>query len=341
MKAAVLVLPNQDLQITELKIPPLNPGQVLVEIKYSGLCRSQLMEISGGRGVDHYLPHLLGHEACAKVIECGAGVKKVSKDDWVILTWIKSKGCDVISSSYEGDNGIQVNSGAVTTFSDYAVVSENRCVLKPDFLTPEHAVLFGCALPTGMGIVLNELKPRPHSTVAVFGLGGIGMAALIALLYCDDVTIIAIDCEESKLSLAKEFGAHVAINSTLCDPLKEISRLTDKQGVDYAIDASGVCSVIEQAFKSVKDNGGLCIFASHPPADQKICLDPHDFIRGKRIQGSWGGACQPDRDIPIFAEMLRDFPLGKLLSKPYSLLKINDAIKDLADKKVLRPLIKL
>ena len=342
MQAAVLEKCNSDLKLYELEIPELKEGQVLVEIAYSGLCRSQLMEIKGGRGEDKYLPHLLGHEACGIVRSIGSNVSKVKPGDWVILTWIKSSGLDDYSCQYKcGDKAI--NSGAVTTLNEFTVVSENRCILKPESLNPDVAILFGCALPTGMGMVFNEIKPEPSSTVAVFGLGGIGMASLVALTILNGINIIAVDTNPYKLELAEKLGCQNLIDASKDDVITEIKDLTNGKGVDYAIEASGSKKVIEQAFLSVRDGGVECIFASHPPNGQKIELEPHDLIRGKSIRGSWGGACNPDVDVPHFVELCakHNVPLEMLLSAPYSLSEINQAIKDLEEGKTLRSLIKI
>ena len=343
MKGAVLIETNKDLSILDLEVPELKSGQVLVEIAYSGLCRSQLMEIKGGRGEDKYLPHLLGHEASGKVVKISDGVRKVKEGDWVILTWIKGSGMEVPSCQYRSCDGNLINSGAVTCLSQFSVVSENRCIVKPKNLRPDIAILFGCALPTGMGMVLNEIKPEPGSTIAVFGLGGIGMASLVALTLLDDINIIAVDTNLKKLDLAKKLGCLNLIDASKDDVLSEIRALTNGKGVDYAIEASGSTRVIEQAFLSVRDRGGQCIFASHPPNGQKIEIEPHDLIRGKSIRGSWGGACNPDVDVPHFAELCikNNVPLEMFLSAPYMLSEINLAVNDLEEAKILRALIKI
>jgi S-(hydroxymethyl)glutathione dehydrogenase/alcohol dehydrogenase len=211
----------------------------------------------------------------------------------------------------------------------------------PEGIPLDVAVLFGCAIPTGAGIVMNHIMPVKGSKIAIFGLGGIGLSALMAasLLECNN--IIAIDIEDAKLNLAKDFGATHAINATQEDTLAEISKITDNKGVDYSVEASGNAKTIEIAFKVVKKFGGFCVFASHPPYGSKIELDPFDLICGKRIEGSWGGSSKPDRDIPILAELYRRgiMPLEKLLSRTYSLDNINEALEDLESRKIARALI--
>lgn len=343
MKAAVLTELGKPLSIfADLAMPELKPGQVLVQLAFSGVCHSQLMEVQGRRGEDRWLPHLLGHEGSGKVVAIGPGVTKVAPGDYVILGWIKGIGADAGGARYCGD-GRQVNAGSVTTFNEQAVVSENRLVPLPDGLPLDIAVLFGCAVPTGVGLVINELDPEPGATVAIFGLGGIGMSAMLATALHDFSTVIAVDVSEAKLAMAREFGADFVINADKTDPVREIVRITSGRGVDYAIEASGKCSVIEAAFEATREGGGLCVFASHPGHGEKIRLDPHALISGKQIRGSWGGACNPDVDVPKFAELFLagQLPLEKLITKRYTLEQINQAIDDLASGLVGRPIIEI
>jgi len=341
LRAAILKGLNEPLNVlSNIQIPKLKKGQILVRLTFSGVCHSQLMEAHGKRGTDHYLPHMLGHEGSGVVQKVGQGVTKVKKGDQVILGWIKGSGIDAGGTVYL-HKGEKINAGAVTTFSEYAVVSENRCVILPDGVPMDVAVLFGCAVPTGAGIVTNTIKPPKGSTVAVFGLGGIGMSALMATKLYDCEKVIAIDIEDKKLKFAKLFGATDIINSTKNNPIDCIKRLTDGVGVDFSIEASGQTKTIEQAFSSVRNGGGLCVFASHPETGQRISLDPYDLISGKQIKGNWGGDCDPDRDIPLLAKLYCDgkLPLDKLITKRYKLEDINEALYDLEHRRVGRPLI--
>lgn len=343
MKAAVLTQLNRPLEIVlGLEWKALGWGQVLVKLAYSGVCRSQLMEARGRRGHDAFLPHLLGHEGSGQVMEIGAGVTKVKVDDFVVLGWIKGRGIEAGATRYLRDQQT-FNAGAVTTFNEFAVVSENRLVSLPPQVPLDVAVLFGCALPTGAGIVLNEIRPAPGATIGIFGMGGIGLSALMATQLFAPAEVIAIDVENAKLELALEFGATRTINSSSSDPLPEIASLTGGRGLDYGIDASGVAPVIELAFRAVRRNGGLCVFASHPAAGDTICLDPYELICGKQIRGTWGGACDPDEDIPRLAALFVEgkLPLQKLISRRYPLDMINSALDDLEAGGVARPLIEI
>jgi S-(hydroxymethyl)glutathione dehydrogenase/alcohol dehydrogenase len=345
MKAAVLKELNKPLVlVSNLEYGSPARGQVLVKLAYSGVCRSQLMEVRGRRGEDSYLPHLLGHEGSGKVVAVGQGVSKVNVDDLVVLGWIKGHGLEGGGAKYRCDCfSQQINGGGVTTFNEYALVSENRVVPLPAGVPLDVAVLFGCAVPTGAGIITNDLQPKPGSTIAIFGLGGIGMSALMATMLFKCARVIAVDVASDKLSLARSFGATHTIDASMCDPIGEIRSLTEGLGVDYAVEASGQAKVIEQAFSSIRRGGGVCVFASHPEHGTKISIDPYELICGKQIRGSWGGASNPDRDIPIFAQLYLEgkLPLEKLITKRYPLEAINEALDDLEYNRVGRPLIEI
>lgn len=340
MKAAVLFKTGEPLKIINgIKIPALIYGQVQVKVLYSGLCHSQLMEVQGGRGEDKYLPHLLGHEGVGIVEKVGEGVIKVQPGDKVVIGWIQGDGLNAPGGIY-AHGEITINSGSATTLCEKTIVAENRLVKLPKGFPDKLAVLLGCALPTGLGLVFNELQPEKEKTIAIFGLGGIGMSALLAAKLSQPEILIAVDITEDKLKLAKELGATHVINASISDPVEEIIKLTNG-GVDYSIEAGGTTKTIEQAFKSVKDGGGQCVFASHPANELKIQLEPHAFHRGKNIKGSWGGSSKPDSDILLFAEYFAkgSLPLEKLISKEYQLEQINQALDDLEQKKIVRALI--
>jgi S-(hydroxymethyl)glutathione dehydrogenase/alcohol dehydrogenase len=343
MRAAVLSEINKPLIIINgIDLPELSRGQVLVKVKYSGVCHSQLMEARGGRGEDKYLPHLLGHEGTGTVVEVGPDVSKVRPGDHVVLTWIKGTGIDSGGMKYTFD-GTVLNSGAITTFNNMAVISENRLVPLPDGVPMDVGVLFGCALLTGAGIILNSVHPRAGSTVAIFGLGGVGLSALIATRLFPVKELIAVDVEDEKLQLAREFGATQVINASKVDPVSAIRALTAGEGVDYSVESAGLVKTIEQAYQAVKKLGGKCTFASHPKSGERISIDPYDLICGKQLEGSWGGSANPDRDIPTIAQLYvrSRLPLEKLISKRYRLDEINEALNDLEQRRVIRPIIEM
>ena len=342
MTAAVLMKQNEPLVLfNNILIPQPKKGQVLVKIAFAGLCHSQLMEIDGKRGEDKYLPHLLGHEGVGRVVSIGEGVLKVKPNDEVILGWIKAEGLDSGACQYTTADGLIINSGAVTTFSDYAIVSENRLTKKPVNTPNELAVLYGCAIPTGLGMVLNAVPQSFSGTVAFVGLGGIGLSALLSVKLRSIQKVIVVDVNPEKLQLAMALGATAVINPLNQDALKAVKKLTQDKGVDFCFESAGSSKTIELAFEMTRRFGGKCIFASHPAAHEKITLDPFELICGKKIEGTWGGDSSPDQAVKEFDDYYQKklLPLEKLISKKYLLKNINHAINDLKNKQIARALI--
>jgi len=339
MTAAVLEQCGQPLQLMELDIPPLQRGQVLVKIAYSAICRSQLMEIGGHRGQDKWLPHLLGHEASGTVVDVGADVTKVAPGDDVILTWIKCSGIESVTPQY-CHNGRTINAGPVTTFSNYSIVSENRVALKPSELDMDIAVLFGCALATGSGMVLNELKPTAHDSVIVLGLGGVGMSALLALIATGVKQIIAIDKDPQKIELAQSLGV-TAVQYESEESVLSFVRQSFPDGADFCIEAGGTTGTIELGFSLINERTGQLLFASHPPAGEQISLDPHELITGKQIRGSWGGQLQPDIDIAKLTGLYdhSKLPLALLTKNRFEFEHINQALALFSSRQVFRPIL--
>lgn len=338
--AAVLYETGMPLRIEELTIPDLKPGQVLVEVAFSGVCHSQLLEVRGKRGPDRFLPHTLGHEGSGTVFEVGEGVTKVKPGDHVVLSWIKGNGADVPSTVYSSTKG-QINSGAISTFMRYTVTCENRVTPIPDDMPLREAALLGCAVPTGAGIIVNTAKVSSGSSIAIYGIGGIGLSALLAAKMVDAALIIAIDVLDQKLEQAVQFGATHIINARKQDVLSCIMEITNGHGVDYAIESAGRRESMEKAFQSVRDNGGLCVIAGNLPYGEQISINPFDLIKGKRIIGTWGGETQPDNDIPKYVDLYLSGKLKaeKLITHIYSLQNINRALDNLSEGNVGRILI--
>lgn len=341
IKAAVLFQIGSPLVLMDLEFPQLGKGQVLIKLAYTGICRSQINEIKGLKGADPYLPHTLGHEGSGIVMECGEGVTKVKPGDHVIATWIKGNGLDAAQIVYKAADGTKINSGPISTFMDHAVIGENRLIPISAEIPLREAALFGCAIPTGAGIVYNDLQVKPNSSLAIFGVGGIGASALLAAYSRKPSQLIAIDVEESKLILARLLGATHTIHAKSENVLDAIAKLTEGKGVDFAIEAVGQKNVMEIAFKSVKDKGGVCALAGNVSKGTNIECDPFDFIKGKKLIGSWGGGVQPDRDIPLFLErfMQTDQKLETFISHVSPLSRINEAISMMEEQKAARMLV--
>lgn len=340
LTAAVLEKINKPLLIKSFKIPQIKKGQLLVKVLYSGICRSQLMEIEGKRGKDKWLPHLLGHEASGIVIGLGKSVKRFKKGDEIILTWIKGSGLDVKGGEYKYKNKVY-NSGPITTFSNYTIVSENRAQKKPSNISLLKSTLLGCALPTGFGVVKNAVKLNKVSSIAILGIGGIGLSAVLSAKLLSIKNILALDIENNKLETAKKLGAHHTLNTKNLNFKRDYKKLFP-DGVDLCIEAAGLSKTIELGFEIINPKFGKLIFTSHPSKKEKIRIDPFELICGKSIEGSWGGGINPDKDLELIAKKITKSQMLNLYTgNIYPLENINKAIKDFKTGKVLRPIIKM
>lgn len=342
-KAAVLTRFGSALELVDLEMPSPEYGQVLVRIAYAGICKSQLMEIDGLRGVDNYLPHLLGHEGAGVVEEIGSGVSKVKPGDHVVVSWIRGSGLSASGPVLSYQNK-KVNAGQVTTFSELVMVSENCTFPIPRNYPLKLAAMFGCAIPTGAGMAIKELpEDLSNSNVAVFGLGGVGLSALFAVSSKKPKSLTAIDLDPKKLEAVKALGVDQSINLANDDFSHLMNIITNQTGFDYTIDATGNTSGILQAFQSVKKHGGLCVFASHPSFGEKLDIDPFDLISGKNIRGSWGGGINLDEDLSDLLDLYgNNKVIIDLLSSDLFLFEeINYAISEFRQGNVIRPILKV
>jgi S-(hydroxymethyl)glutathione dehydrogenase/alcohol dehydrogenase len=339
--AAILVELDKPLELVDLDMPALKPGQVLVEVAYSGVCHTQVLEARGHRGEDKFLPHCLGHEGSGVVREIGAGVVKVKPGERVILSWIKGSGADVPGTVY-GWGSSKVNAGGITTFSTYSVISENRLTKIPDGMSMRLAALVGCAVPTGAGVVVNTAQPRPGQSFVVFGVGGIGSCAVAAAALSGCAPVIAVDVNAEKLALAARLGANHTINASACDPVQEILKLAPG-GVDFAVEATGRAPVMRQALAAVRSQGGTAIIIGNARHGERLEIDPRELNQGKRLLGTWGGDNLPDRDFPRYCRLITagKLDLSPMLSSGYRLADVNRALDDLERGTVARPLIEI
>jgi S-(hydroxymethyl)glutathione dehydrogenase / alcohol dehydrogenase len=326
-KAAVLEKNGAPLSLLELSFDgPLKPGQVLVKFAYSGICGKQIEEIDGLGGEDKFLPHLLGHEGSGVVQDVGSGVTKVKIGDTVVAHWRKGSGMQSATPDYH-IAGRKINAGWVTTFNEYAVVSENRVTAVANGVDMCHAALFGCVVTTGVGVALNAANIAPEDTVAVFGCGGVGLCAVQGANLRTPGILIAVDVNDEALKLAKTFGATDLINSTIVDPISEIRELTKGAGVSKTLVCTGNIKAIEQAVASTSVPGE-CLLVGVPPKGSLMTVDPFDVMHERTIKGSLGGGTYPDRDIPSYLRLLDKgkINLSGLITdiKPFS--QINEAI---------------
>ncbi len=332
MKAAILVNQRTPLVIDEISLPEsLDVGQVLVKVHYSGICGSQLGEIDGVKGEDKYLPHLLGHEASGEVIQIGPGVSHVKSGDTVVLHWRKGLGIEARPPVYRWQ-GKSLNAGCITTFNEYAIVSENRLTPIPADSNLEVAALFGCAVTTGFGVIVNNAKLKIGESAVVFGAGGVGLNVIQAAALVSAYPIIAVDRFEERLKLAELAGATHLINTRNQDAAKSISEIVGLHGLDCFIDNTGNPDIIKMGYQMTKSQGRV-ILVGVPSKGNDISIHSLPLHFGKGLIGSHGGETEPHLDIPRYHALFRAgrIKLKEFVTNTFSLDQINQAIESMRD----------
>ncbi len=339
-KAAILHRQNEPLAVQKIHMTTdLKPGQVLVKLRCSGICGSQLGEISGKKGPDPYLPHLLGHEGCADVLATGPGVTRTKTNDKVVLHWMKASGIQAETPTYISSDDQKVNAGYVTTFNEYAIVSENRLTPIPKDFPDEMAALMGCAITTGFGIVQHELRPQLGASMLVIGAGGIGLSIIASAALLGSVPLIALDQHADRLGIAKQVGADHTINTSSINDstpahtsdnraLKDaILSIVGSEGVDYVAECTGNTALIELAF-DITHPKGTCLLAGVPPSNQPPRFKGLELLLGKKLLGSCGGNTLPDEDIPRYIKLIESekIQLTPLLGEKILLDDINQGL---------------
>ena len=330
-EAAILIAQRKPLIVEKIRHnEQLEIGQVLVELYTSGICGSQIGEIEGIKGVDKFIPHLMGHEGCGRVLKIGPGVTTVKEGEKVVLHWKKSLGINSSTPFYEY-NGQKINAGWVTTFNKYAVVSENRLTSIPEKTPNDIAALFGCAVTTGFGVIENNAKLKIGESIVVLGAGGIGLNIIQAANLVSGYPIIAVDLYDERLKLAKRFGATHLINSKKKDFVKEINSIVGNN-LDVFIDNTGSPTVIEKGYELINNEGRL-ILVGVPKKDKNINIFSLPLHFGKTISGSFGGECNPQKDIPRYMNLMSkgNFSLDEIITERYPLKDINIAISRIRD----------
>ena len=343
MRAAILVEQNKPLVVDELKMPEtLAFGQVKVQVHYSGICGAQINEIEGAKGPDKFLPHLLGHEGSGVVLEVGPGVKTVKQGDHVVLHWRASDGVESQTPDYTWGSR-KVNAGWVTTFNDYAIVSENRVTSIPRDFDLKLAPLFGCSVTTAMGVINNDAQVKIGQSVVVFGVGGVGLNIVQAAGMVSAHPIIGVDLVDKKLTLAKGFGATHGFNSkNSADLKKEILAIVGEKGADVVIDTTGNVKVIELAYELTHPDGKT-ILVGVPKKGEHISIYSLPLHFKKVLKGSHGGSAQPHIEIPRYIQLYKAgrLKLEGLFTHEFKLNQINEAIRLLRSGEAGRVLIDL
>lgn len=354
---------SKPLKIETVDLDGPGEGEVLVQVAAAGLCHSDLSAIKGLR--PRAMPAVVGHEAAGVVVETGPGVSKFKAGDHVVMVFVASCGrcsyCtagrpNLCQSSWKARAEGTLQSGArrlhingkplnhysgISCFAEHAVVSETSIVKIPNELPLPLAAIFGCAVITGVGAVLNTARDVAGKSIAIVGLGGIGLSALLGAVLGQAKTIIAIDTKEAKLQLAKELGATHVFLATDPDCVAKIKELTGG-GVDYAMEMAGGIAAMNLAY-AIGRRGNTTICAGLPPYDATFPVHPAQMVSDERvIKGSYMGSSDPQRDIPYFAQEFASgrLPVDRLLTDQLSFDQLNAGFDKLDDGEVVRQVLK-
>ena len=342
-KAAILASSKQDLIVDEIEINNLlEAGQVLVKIEKSGICGAQINEIDAVKGVDRFLPHLLGHEGVGTVLEIGKGVKFVKVGDRVVMHWRPGNGIQSETYKYSW-KGQLLNSGWVTTFSEHSVISENRLTPISKTVNSVHLPLLGCGLTTVFGSLENEVSIKTGDSVLVLGVGAVGSLAIIASKLKGAGEIFAIDKNQDKSELSKQCGAdrfYSIGDSNLNDLFDKL--LNDNLFFDLVIDTTGDAQLMSESYKMLSKTGTLLIIGVMPQ-EQRLSINTLGLNMGKKIIGTQGGKSLPQVDIPKLVKSIEknNIPLGVLPYKERNLSEINLSIKEIRDMKPVKQYINM
>tara|TARA_A100001011_G_scaffold228775_1_gene236929 strand:- start:14236 stop:15279 length:1044 start_codon:yes stop_codon:yes gene_type:complete len=331
VRAAVLREFNKDLTIEDLTIPELKKGQVLVDIKFTGICGAQINQKKGIKISKAFLPCLMGHEGSGIVLDKDPNVKTVSTGDHVVIHWRKSSGIESDFPTYFSKTSNQnIGSGLVTTFSEKSIISENR-LTKVDKKHPlDIASLLGCGVTTGFGIIENELDVLEGSNLIVTGIGGVGLSTILSAQLKNLSKIIAVDLNNEKLNFSKLIGATHIINSkNKKNLISSIENITKNTGVDYAVDTTGNGEIINDLLDVIKPGGSL-VLVGQPEKDKKLVIT--NFLKlynNIKIFDSQGGKTNPELDIPKILNLheQKKIDLNLLIDKKIKLENINEGFK--------------
>jgi S-(hydroxymethyl)glutathione dehydrogenase/alcohol dehydrogenase len=337
--AAILVEQRKPLVVDEVELPPLGFGQVLVDIHATRICGSQIGEIDGVKGPDRYLPHLLGHEAGATVLEVGPEVRQVKPGDRVVGHWRPGRGIEARPPVYRW-NDKPLNAGAITTFQQRSIISENRLTIVPSDTDFEVCCLLADTLTTGFGVINNDAKVKIGESVVVIGCGGIGLGVVLGAKLAGAYPVIAVDIHDHKLEVAARYGATHRINSVKEDFAEAVSRILDPGRPEVIVDGTGNPKVLEKAY-GLLGNCGRCIGVGVMPHERTLSINTLPLHLGKSLKGSHGGDSQPADDIPRIVRMIKAgvFDPRGFVSHRVSLPQINDAIARMRAGEVVHAII--
>jgi len=345
------------VEVTTVSVPDPGPGEALVRVQACGVCHTDLHYREGAITSD--FPFLLGHEAAGGVEAVGPDVTNLTPGDFVVLAWRAP--CGHCRSCRRGrpwycfdsrnatqkmtlEDGTELRAAlGIGAFAEKTLVAAGQAVKVDPAARPEAAGLVGCGVMAGFGAALNTGGVQRGDTVAVFGCGGVGDAAIHAAALVGARKIIAVDVDERKLKWAREFGATDIVDSSQTNPVDEIRRLTDGFGADVTIEAVGRPEVFKQAFHA-RDHAGVMVQVGVPDPSMRIDLGMIDFFgRGGALKPSWYGDCLPTRDFPILIDLyLRGrYDLDRFVSETIPLDQVEEAFAKMQRGEVLRSVVVL
>jgi alcohol dehydrogenase len=353
---------SRPLVVEELDLAPPGPDEALIEIRAAGLCHSDLSAIEGVR--QRALPMVIGHECAGIVREVGANVVEAVPGDHVVTSFVSPCGhcpacgggrpnlCEThwqarnTGALLSGDRrlslgGAPINHGSgLSAFSQYSVVSRHALVPVDRDVPLEDAALFGCAVMTGVGAVVNTARVPPGAAVAVLGLGGVGLNAMLGALVSGAAQVVAVDLNPPRLGLARQLGATHAFEAS--DPELE-ARVRDltRGGVDFAFEMAGSVEAMELAYRITR-RGGTTVSAGLPHFEHRFSVPLAAMVSDERtVKGSYMGSCSPRHDIPRFIELYRQgkLPVDRLRSGRIGLDEINEGFDRLAEGTVVRQIL--
>jgi alcohol dehydrogenase len=354
---------SKPLVIEELVLEKPQRGEILAKIHAAGLCHSDLSVIDGNR--PRQVPMVLGHEAAGEVVELGADVKDLAVGDHVVFSFVPVCGqCMPCMTARPAlcENGVAANNQGillgggtrlrdkqnksiyhhmgVSGFAEYTIASTHSVVRIDKALPYEVAALFGCAVMTGVGAVINTAKLVLGQTVLITGMGGVGFAALLGALAGGASKVIVADVNKEKLAQALALGAHAAVITTEEHALEQVRDIT-RGGVDIGLEFAGVIPALEFTYNATA-RGGKTVTAGLPHPSEKMEFAPVKLVAEERtLQGSYLGSCIPARDIPAYIKLYQSgrLPVDKLMTHKLKLNEINEAFERLAKGDAIRQVI--
>jgi S-(hydroxymethyl)mycothiol dehydrogenase len=345
---------KQPVTVELIDVPDPGPGEALVQVQACGVCHTDLHYREGG--INDEFPFLLGHEAAGIVEAVGAGVTEVAPGDFVILNWRAV--CGECRSCRRGrpwycfnthnatqkmtlDGQVLSPALGIGAFAEKTLVAAGQCTKVSPAVKPEVAGLLGCGVMAGLGAALHTGEVGPGDSVAVFGCGGVGDAAIAGAALAGASTIIAVDLDPRKLDLARQFGATHVVDASKEDPVAAIQALTDGNGADVCVEAVGNPKVFEQAFYA-RDLAGTVVQVGVPNPEMRIDLPMIDFFgRGGRLKPSWYGDCLPSRDFPMLVDLHLQgrLPLERFVSETIGIDGVEEAFHKMEAGEVLRSVV--